>query len=274
MTVLVAGVLVAALGLTAFDLLRRPRADRTWASDQAEPVDIEIGPDTARLRGMRDFRWEADGTAHPAYRDEDIALGEIRRVWFVLAPFANRYRGLAHSFLTFELQGDRFVAVSVEARREQDERYTLLGGVLRGFEVVYVVGTEEDLLGMRALRGDTLFLYPSVATSQQARAIFVDMMQRAKRTLERPEFYNTLLNNCTTNLRDHVNRATGARLPWGWGIVLPGFSDAWALERGLLDTDLPLEAARTRFRVDDRVREVLAAGGADFGRRIRAGMGS
>lgn len=274
MGVLAAAALVAALLFVALIALRRPRADRAWAADQAEAVGIEVGPDTVRVRGLRDFRWEADGAAHPAYRDEDFALGEIRGVWFVLAPFANRYRGLAHSFVSFEFEGDRFVAVSVEARRERGERYSLLGGLMRAFEIVYVVGTEEDLLGARAARGDTLFLYPSVATAQQARAIFVDMMERALRTQGRPEFYHTFFNNCVTNLRTHVNRATGADLPWGWGIVLPGFSDALALERGLLDTDLSLEAARQRFRVDGRVREALAAGGADFSRRIRAATGS
>ncbi|NJD19047.1 MAG: DUF4105 domain-containing protein [Gemmatimonadetes bacterium] len=263
------GVLAAGVAALLFVALRRPRGDRTWAVDQSLPPAIEMQGDTVRVRGVRDFRWAADGSATPSYRDASYALADVRRVWFALAPFAKRYRGLAHSFVTFELEGDRFVAVSVEARREERERYSLLGGVLRSFELVYVVGTEEELLGVRAQRGDTLFLYPSVATPAQARALFVVMLERARATQARPEFYNTLFNNCNTNLRLHVIRATGARLPWGWGILLPGFSDALALERGLLDTDLPLREARRRFRVDHLARAALAAGGAGFSRRIR-----
>lgn len=269
-----AGVLVVAVAAALLMGLRRPRDDRSWAFDQAAMPAIAVEGDTVRVRRLRDFRWAADGTAVPAHRDASYAVADVRRVWFALAPFAKRFRGLAHSFVTFELTGDRFVAVSVEARRETDERYSLLGGLLRGFELVYVVGTEEDLLGARAQRGDTLFLYPSVSTPEQAGAIFLDMMARARSTQVRPEFYHTLFNNCTTNLRDHVNRAAGAELPWGWGILLPGYSDALALERGLLETGLPLEEARSRFRVDHRVRAALAEGGADFSRRIRRGEGS
>ena len=243
--------------------------DRVWAPDQTRLPLISLGEDVVGIQGMRDFRYGPDGVAEVRYRDASYVLADLRRVWFALAPFANRYRGLAHSFLSFEFTDGRFVAVSVEARREADESYSLMGGLFRAFEITYVVGTEEDLLGVRALRGDTLFLYPSVATPEQARAIFVDMMERARRTQESPEFYQTLFNNCNTNLRDHVNRATAAQLPWGWGILLPGFSDALALREGLLDTDLDLEQTRARFRVDPEVRRVLAEGGEDFGRRIR-----
>ena len=271
---ILASMIVGGAAFAAFFFLRTPRADRAWAADQARLASVVVEGDSMRIHGMRDFRWALDGTATPGYRDMAFALGEVRGVWFALAPFANRYRGLAHSFLSFELDGDRFVAVSIEARREEHERYSLSGGVLRAFELAYVIGTEEDLLGARAQRGDELFLYPSTATPAQARAILVDMMRRAAVTRERPEFYNTFFNNCVTNLRDHVNRVATARLPRGWGVLLPGFSDALALEHGLLATDLGLEQARTRFRVDGRVRAALAEGGEGFGGRIRSATGA
>lgn len=249
---------------------RVPSNARVWAPDQVRLPAISLEADTVTIRGLRDFRYEAGGIAEARYREETHALADLHRVWFALAPFANRYRGLAHSFLTFEFADGRFVGVSVEARREADEQYSLLGGLTRSFELTYVVATEEDLLGVRALRGDSLYLYPSVATPDQARAIFVDMMERARATQAAPEFYQTLFNNCNTAIRYHVNRAAEARLPWGWGILLPGFSDAMALERGLLDTALDVDGARARFRVDPDVRRVLAEGGGDFSRRIRS----
>lgn len=266
-TALALGLILGGLWLVL--AFRVPSNARVWAPDQERLPAISLDADTVTIAGMRDFRYESGGIAEARYRDERYALVDIRRVWFALAPFANRYRGLAHSFLTFEFTDGRFVAVSVEARREAHESYSLSGGLTRSFELTYVVGTEQDLLGVRALRGDSLYLYPSVATPDQARAIFVDMMERARATQESPEFYQTLFNNCNTAIRYHVNRATEARLPWGWGILLPGFSDALALEQGLLDTTLDLEQARARFRVDAAVRRVLAEGGEDFGRRIR-----
>lgn len=265
-----AAVLAALLLLIAGVVLtRRPSDDRSWAADHARLATVLVGPDSAWIRNARDFRHLPDGSWLEGYRHEAYALSSVRGVWFVLAPFASRFRGLAHTFLSFEMDDGRYLAVSVEARREADERYSLGGGLLRGFEVVYVVGTEEDLLGQRAARGDTLFLYPSVATPEQARALFVDVLARADETRREPEFYNTLWNNCTTNLRDHVNRATPAQLPWGWGVLLPGYSDELALEEGLLAAPAELGEARRRFRADEAVREEL--GRPDFSAAIRAG---
>ncbi len=262
-------VSVAALASLVTVLARSPSADRDWAEDQARLPSISLVGDRVTLGGVRDFSHTADGTAEARWRDETFELADVRRVWLALAPFASRFRGLAHSFLSFELGDGRFLAISVEARREADERYSLIGGLLEGFELAYVIGTERDLIGLRALRGDRIYLYPTVATPEQARALLVDMLRRAQSTQVRPEFYNTLVNNCTTNLRDHVNRVTEADLPWGWGVVLPGYSDRLALDHGLLDTDQSLSDTRRRFRVDERARAALAAGGAEFSRRIR-----
>jgi hypothetical protein len=263
-------VLVAGWGLY---LVSRgaPRNDRDWAADHARPARVEVGAEEVRIHDLRDFRHLPDGTFEEGYRDETYRLDDARAVWFVLAPFANRFRGLAHGFVSFEFADGRHVAVSIEARREEGEPYALLGGMLRAFEVTYVVGTEEDLIGQRAARGDTLFLYPSRATPEQARDLFVDMLQRAEGLHGRPEYYNTLVHNCMTMLRDHVNRIAPDPLPWGWGILLPGYSDKLALDHGLLATDLDIEAARARYRVDRVARDALGSGDA-FSARIRAGL--
>lgn len=260
---------VVGLGILAVVLAGRvPRGDRVWAVDHAVPARISRAGDAFRIDDLRDFAYGEDGTMTPRYRTEEVDLDDVRRVWFVLAPFASRWRGLAHSFVSFELEGDRFVAVSVEARREADEAYSLVKGVMRGFELTYVIGTERDLIGLRALRGDTLYMYPSRATPEQARSMFADMMRRAEEVRVEPEFYNTLVHSCSTTLRDHVNRVVEDPLPWGWGVLFPGYSDALALEQGLLDTDLPIDRARARFRIDERARSALA-NGASFGLALR-----
>ena len=270
--VVLAVVLVLVGGFALFLVSRgAPRNDRDWAADHARPARVELGADEVRIHDLRDFRHQPGGRYEEGYRDETLRLDDARAVWFVLAPFANRFRGLAHGFVSFEFTGGRYVAISIEARREEGESYALLGGMLRAFEVTYVVGTEEDLIGQRAARGDTLFLYPSKATPAQTRALFVDMLDRAQGLQEHPEYYNTLVHNCMTMLREHVNRIAPDPLPWGWGILLPGFSDKLALDHGLLATDLGIEQARARFRVDGTAREALGAA-EGFGDRIREGL--
>jgi hypothetical protein len=231
--------LALAAALVVFLTGGAPSSDRDWAADQSVQPLVSFAGSTVRIDSMRDFRHRPGGAFDAVFRSESFDTADVGAVWFALAPFANSWSGLAHVFVSFELADGRFLAVSVEARREHDEGYTLVGGLTRRFEVTYVIGTESDLLGLRALRGDE------------------------------PEFYNTLTNNCATNLRTHVNGVVETPLPLGWATVFPGYSDELALERGLLATDLALAEARIRYRVDERGRAALANGGWDFSARIR-----
>ena len=93
------------------------------------------------------------------------------------------------------------------------------------------------------------------------------MLGEASRLARQPVFYGSLRNNCTTRILDHVNGIAPDRIRYSWRILLPGFSDALAHERNLLDTTLPLDEARARFRVSDRVRTHIAD--SSFSARIR-----
>ena len=239
---------------------RVPRADRDWAPDHAVPAQIHLTPEDAKIQRLRDFRHRTTGVPVEAYRDEVVALDDVRRVWLVVAHFSRAWRGLAHVLLSFELAGGRYIAISIEARRRRGQPYSIIGGFLRRFEVTYVVGTESDLLGARAVAGERLHLYPIKAEPEQARALFLDMLLGAEARRRFPAFYHTVAHNCATVLREHVNRVLPDRLPFGRAVIFPGYADGVALARGLLDTDLPLESARTRFRVDERVRLALDAG--------------
>jgi hypothetical protein len=267
------GSLAGGLALALVVLRRRPRADRDWAADHARPARAVFDNGHVHLHDLRDFQHPSPAAFVERYQDLRLALDEVEGVWLVLAPFARpRFRPLAHTFVSFELRGGRFVAISVEARRELDETYSLIGGLLRRFELTYVVGTERDVIGLRARRGDTLYLYPVRASARGARALFTNMLKRADRVRARPEFYNTLTNNCATNLRRHLAQIDTRPVPWGWGIVFPGLLDRLALSLGLLDTDLPLAAARVRFRVDPPARAAVERDDPDFSARIRTGL--
>ena len=110
--------------------------------------------------------------------------------------------------------------------------------------------------GQVAPRGqnDEVFVYPIRASAEQVRSLFVEMLERADGLRRAPEFYNTLTNNCTTAILRHVNRIAPEPIPYGLRILLPGYSDALAHERGLVATELSLDAARARYRVDERAR--------------------
>lgn len=223
-----------------------------------------------RLDSLRSFRHRGAGQVTPAWTSRTYDLDQLTSVWFVLTPFSRQWRGPAHSFVTFGFGDSQFVSISVEARRETGERYGALAGLFRSFELIYVIGEEPDLIGQRAAFGDfPVYLYPIRAPRERIRAMFVAMLGRANALRERPEFYNTLTSNCTSNLVRHVNTVVPETIPGGLKTIFPGYTDEVAHRLGLLDTRLPLEEARARFRINEAAREAMHA--PDFSRRIRAG---
>jgi hypothetical protein len=262
----VAGTLVVAY--VALRLTTRPSHDRAWRPEQAVLPRVSFDGDRVHVRNVRDFTFRSATDFTPAYREHTYDLRKLERVWFVLSPFNREWRGPAHSFLSFQFADGQYVSVSVEARRQAHEAYSPLKGTLRQYELMYVIGEERDVIGVRAVTNDDpVYLYPARATPQQARALFVAMMKRAQRIEREPVFYNTFTNNCTTNILDPVNELLDKDIPISVGTVLPGYSDKLAFQRGLIDTDLTLEQARARFQVNDRAK--AAIGDPDFSVRIR-----
>jgi hypothetical protein len=248
--------------------ITRPSNDRAWRSDQAVLAKVTFHGDSVHVENLRDYRYAPNGDVRPGYRDERYDLSDVERVWFVLVPFGDGWRGPAHAFLTFGFSDGRHLAVSVEARREEGEEYSVFKGMLKRFELIFVLGTEEDLIGLRAIVwNDPTHLYPVRASPDQVRALLTGLLERARNLSEEPEFYHTIGNNCTTNLVDQINRIASRRIRFGREILLPGYSDQLAYRMGLLDTELPLDEARRHFRINERARDGYP--GADFSRRIR-----
>jgi hypothetical protein len=156
----------------------------------------------------------------------------------------------------------------VEARRETGEIYGVFKGLLRRYELIYVIGDERDMIGRRAVYdGTDVSLYPIQTDREGARAMLTGMLERANQLHEVPEFYNTITNNCTLNLVRHVNQIVPGRVPASWRVILPGYSDEVARSLGLIDSVIPLPAAREKFRINDKARAAIDS--ADFSRLIR-----
>jgi Domain of unknown function (DUF4105) len=263
---LVLGAL-ALTGLLYWSLLS-PSRDRPWSPDQSVLPWTEITGDSVRIHRVRNFHWTGGTSYEAAWEDRSYRLDQVTTVWYVLVPFSRSWRGPAHAFVTFGFDDGRYLAISVEARREVGEIYGVVKGLLRRFELIYVIGDERDLIGRRAVYDDTdVYLYPIQADRAGARAMLTGMLERANQLHQVPEFYNTITNNCTLNLVRHANRIVPGGVPAGWRVILPGYSDEVARSLGLIDSSIPLAEAREKFRINDRAR--AASESADFSRLIR-----
>ncbi len=260
-------VIAAAVVLrAAMCVVVQPSVHRDWTVDQSRLPAAEFDGDRVTIRNIRNFTYRTEDDYSPAWYDRTFDLNDLESAWFVVEPFGKG--GAAHTFVSFGFGGNDFVAISVEIRKEKGESFSPLRGLMRQYEVMYVIGDERDLIRLRTnYRRDTVYLYPVETTREKMRKMFVAMLERSNKLAKEPEFYNTAINTCTTNLVRHVNEITPDRVPFSFATLLPANSDRLAFDLGLIRTRLPFEKARRAFQIN-----ALAAKHADdpqFSLRIR-----
>jgi hypothetical protein len=244
-----------------------PSNYRGWSADQTVTSRAEFSGDRVTVRNVRNCRYLATDTYLLDYEDRTYDLAEVESADFIVVPF----RGLpilAHTMLSFGFSDGRRLAASVEIRRETGEAFAAWKGSLRQYELMYVLGDERDLINLRTThRGDDVYLYRTTATPAQARGLFVDVLQRANELAERPEYYDTLTNNCTTNIARHVNRLDPQRVPYSVFVMLPGLSDAFAYDSGLIERQGTFEETKQRASISAVARNHATS--QDFSQAIR-----
>jgi hypothetical protein len=232
--------------------------------------------DKVHVRDVRDFTWRTESDFTPAYHDRVYDMNALSSMYFVLSPIFD-LEPVAHVWVCFGFSDGQHVAISVEARGVNGRPFGLFPSMFRQFQLIYVVGEERDVVGMRGVaRKAEVRFYPVRTTQERMRFLFLDMMQRAHSLEEHPEFYNLFTNNCMNNVTYHIRRLGGRPLPSEPRLLLTGFSDRLAYDYGYLDTDLPFEKAREAYRIDEwmrqtplderfseRLREILKQQGAD-----------
>jgi hypothetical protein len=244
-----------------------PSGQRDWAPDLARAARAEVDGPRVTIHDVRDFRYRSTSDWDAAWYTATYDTRELTGAWFIVEPFSGVW-GAAHTMVSFGFSDGRYVVFSVEVRREKGETFSALGGLFRQFELVYVVGDERDLVQLRSNhRRDDVYLYPVDASRERITAFFLDMVERMNALHARPEFYDSLTNNCTTNLVRHVEQVSAADVPYDHRTLLPAYSDALAYELGLIARDAPLEVVRARHLIN--ARALAADGQEDFSRRIR-----
>ncbi len=241
--------------------------DRQWSPEFSLLPTGEIQGDWVTIRNIRNIEWLSEEDFVMSHYDRTFQLSDVRGVDFVMVPF--NFRPIAHTMLSFELADGTFFGVSVEIRTEQGEDYSTIMGMARQFEVTYVVADERDIIRRRTRHLNAeVYIFPTVATPGQARTLLLDIIQRMNELAEKPEFYHTLVNNCTTNIVSHVNRLNPSRVPYSIGVLLPGLADRYAYDLGILDRTVPFEDLKRAARVNDLAE--LYYDEPDFSYKIRS----
>ncbi len=231
-----------------------PKAKRNWAEDQAVLTNISVNSNQVKIKNIRNFLYRSPNDFDAAYYDQQFNLDELETAWFIVEPFGKF--GVAHTFVSFGFKDGSYLAISVEVHREKGEEFGVLKGMLRQFELVYIIGSEEDLIKLRTnYRKNEVKLYPINADKQKLQVVFLDMLNRAQGLSINPEFYNTITSNCISNLVKHVRKFSDKNIPkWDISYLLPEYSDKVAFDLGLIETNLSIDEARQHFSITSKAQ--------------------
>jgi hypothetical protein len=231
----------------------KPSNHREWQADVAVLPYADIKGDRVTVHNIRncDYRSETDYTAR--YYDQTFDVSKLDSIDLYLVNWGIPY--ISHTMLSFGFQGKKYLCISIETRKEVGEDYSTIKGFFRQYELMYVVADERDLVRLRTnyRKDEIVYIYRLNGEKKIFRKIFLDYIRYINRLKEKPEWYNALTGNCTTQIRGHTAPYTG-KTRWDWRILLNGQLDEMAYENGLLNQSLPLETLRQKSIINQRAK--------------------
>ena len=228
----------------------------------------EFDGDQVTVHEVRNFDYRSESDFDVRYDDRIYDLEKIRSLDFGIS-YWDGLTEIAHTFLSFGFEGDEFLAVSVEVRKRKGEDFEILPGLFKQYTLIYVWGDERDIVRLRSNhREEEVFLYRTSCTPRDARLVFVSMLEATSAVRDEPIFYNTLTQNCTSTLVQHVNRVLPKKIPWYKRRLRNGLGDRRAFDQGWIASDVSFDETRRRAHVNARAR--AADGDPAFSVRIRS----
>ena len=262
-----AAILLVAAAL-AWWFGRRPSNERDWQPDVARIATAEVRGELVAVRNFRNFRYRSATDFDERWEERSFDLGRLEGL-----DMAVIYWGaplISHTIVSWSFADGQHLAISVETRKRKGQEYSAIAGFFRQYELIYIVADESDVIRLRTdIRGEDVYLYRLKVSREAARALLLSYVHAINKIARKPQWYNALLANCTTIIRQRVIHA-GGKVPLSWKLFANAYLPELLYQRGSLDDSLPFARLKAMSRINDRAK--AAAAGGDFSAAIREGL--
>ena len=256
------------LGVVAWWIAIPPSHDREWRPEVAVMPRAFIDGDRIRITGVRNFDYRSLNDFTVRHEEREIRLSRLTGLDFYVSYWSKGLVG--HTFLSFIFDNAPPLSISIETRPEIGEGFDPIASLFKQFELIYVVGDERDIVGVRTNhRGEAVYLYRLNTSAEDARRLLQVYLERINELADRPEFYHLLSNSCTINIIRYAN-AAGRVGRFDIRHLFNGLIDSYLYHSGRVDTTLPFAELRRRSLINEAAQ--AADGAADFSRRIRVSL--
>jgi hypothetical protein len=257
--------LVMFLGVVGWWISISPSHDREWRPEVAVMPRVFIDGDRVRITGVRNFDYVNRNDFTVRWQEREVLLSHLTALDFYVSYFSEGPVG--HTFLSFIFDNAPPLSISIETRPEVGEGFAPISSLFKQFELIYVVGDERDLVGVRTNhRRESVYLYRLNASAEDARRLLLVYLARINELADQPEFYHLLTNSCTINIVRYAN-AAGRVGRFDIRHLFNGLVDSYLYHSGRVDTTLPFAELRRRSLINAAAQ--AADGSPDFSQRIR-----
>ena len=224
--------LAAFLAVAVWFITIQPSHDRLGRPEFGVMPHVTVDGDLVTSIGVRNFTSRPRDDFDVKYETRQVRLSDLKTVDLILSHWS--IGPVGHTFLSFSFENSPPICVSIETRPEIGERFAPIASMFKQLELIYLVGTEQDLIGSRAAhRNEEGYLYRIKLQPLAARLLFLVPLERINQLHYQPEFYHLLKNSCTVNIVRHAN-TIGREGPWDPRHLLNGWVDRHLYDVGLL----------------------------------------
>ncbi len=257
------GLLV--LILVAMFVLAKPRLDREWVEHLARMPDVTLTDTSVDLDEVRNWSYNSSEPVSKDTTGFSADFADLQNVWLMLEPHPG-IEAMAHTLVLFEFPNDELIGLTIEARKEQGEKYDAFWGTFNKFELAYIWATPKDLLTRRAVLLDhEVLVYPLDLTGEQERSFMKNLLEKTIRVSTKARFYNTLFSNCTNEL------AKTADLAWDPAFILTGYSAQALMKRGLIAGD-DFDTVRQTATLTQQIKDWNTLSASEFNSALLAAL--
>lgn len=230
----------------------QPSHDREWRQDVAVMPRATIDGDRVRITGVRNFDYRSRDDFTVRYEEREVSLANLTGLDFFISYWMPGPVG--HTFLSFTFDNAPPLNISIETRPEVGEGFDPLASLFKKYELIYVVGEERDIVGVRTnFRGEDVYVYRLRVPAEVARKLLLVYLERINELADRPEFYHLLSNSCTINIVRYAN-LVGRSGDFDLRHYLNGWVDRYFYDTRLLTAEFPFAELRRRSQVDPAVK--------------------
>jgi hypothetical protein len=259
-------ILIAFAGILGWWLTLRPTQDADWQPDVARLAYANIEGDQLTVHDIRNFDYRTATDFTPQYDTRVFNLTNLRGLDLFIDYWGSPY--IAHPIASFDFGPQGHLCFSIEIRPKVGQPYSVLAGLYRRYELIYIAADERDVIRLRTnCKHEDLYLYRLTLPLSDVRTRLMEYLDRLNKLHQHAGWYNEVTENCTTSIR--AQHPSSDRMPWDWRMLVNGFMDQMLYEKHLLAGNLPFAELKQRALINERA---LGAGDApDFSEKIRAG---